>query len=64
MGDMIKEIKKEEWYRNESHHEDPEEVAEEWRAKYLVKWREARMFEAFILIEKRTEQLLAILKGN
>ena len=64
MGDMIKEIKKEEWYRNESHHEDPEEVADEWRTKYLVKWREARMFEAFILIEKRTAELLAILKNQ
>ena len=64
MGDMIKEIKKEVWYRNESHHEDPKEVAEEWRAKYLVKWREARMFEAFILIEKRTAELLAILKSK
>jgi hypothetical protein len=38
-------------------------VAAEWRAKYLTKWREARMFEAFILIEKRTEQLLKILKA-
>ena len=43
---------------------DPEEVAEEWKAKYLVKWREARMFEAFILIEKRTAELLAILKSK
>ncbi len=64
MGDMIKEIKKEVWYRNEEKHEEAEEVADEWRAKYLIKWREARMFEAFILIEKRSEQLLAILKAK
>ena len=62
MGDMIKEIKKEVWYRNEKEHEAAEEVAEEWRAKYLVKWREARMFEAFILIEKRATELLKILR--
>ena len=63
MGDMIKEIKKEVWYRNEKEHEAAEEVAEEWRAKYLVKWREARMFEAFILIEKRAAELLKILRA-
>ena len=40
-----------------------DQVAQEWRAKYLTKWREARMFEAFILIEKRADQLLKILKG-
>lgn len=68
LGDMIKEIKKEEWYKNEKEkdggHEDTEMVADEWRAKYLIKWREARMFEAFILIEKKAEQLLAILKAK
>ena len=63
MGDMIREITKEVWYRNEDAPEAPDQVAAEWRVKYLTKWREARMFEAFILIEKRTEQLLKILKG-
>ena len=63
MADMIKEITKEVWYRNEDAPEAPDLVAAEWRAKYLTKWREARMFEAFILIEKRAEQLLKILKG-
>ena len=63
MGDMIKEITKEIWYQNEKKPEEPDEVAQEWLSKYLVKWREARMFEAFILIEKRADQLLALLKG-
>ena len=63
MGDMIREITKEVWYRNEDAPEAPDLVAAEWRAKYLTKWREARMFEAFILIEKRTQELLKILKG-
>ncbi|MCQ2060046.1 MAG: hypothetical protein MJY47_00455 [Fibrobacter sp.] len=63
MGDMIKEITKEIWYQNEKKPEAPDEVAQEWLSKYLVKWREARMFEAFILIEKKADQLLALLKG-
>lgn len=63
MGDMIKEITKEIWYQNEKKPEEPDEVAQEWLSKYLVKWREARMFEAFILIEKKADQLLALLKG-
>ena len=63
MGDIIKEITREVWYRNEDAPEPADQVAQEWRAKYLTKWREARMFEAFILIEKRADQLLKILKG-
>lgn len=63
MGDMIKEIKKEVWYRNEKESEPAEEVADQWRTKYLTMWREARMFEAFVLIEKRSEELLKILKA-
>ena len=63
MGDMIREITKEVWYRNEEAPEAPDLVADEWRAKYLTKWRQARMFEAFILIEKHSEQLLQILKS-
>lgn len=63
MGDMIKEITKEIWYQNEKKPEAPDEVAQEWLSKYLVKWREARMFEAFILIEKKADQLLALLKA-
>ena len=63
MGDMIKEITKEVWYRNEDTTEDPALVAADWKRKYLTKWREARMFEAFVLIEKRAQDLLKILKA-
>ena len=63
MADIIKEITKEIWYRNENNTEAPDQVATEWRTRYLTKWREARMFEAFILIEKKADQLLAILKA-
>lgn len=63
MADMIREIKKEVWYRNEKDSEPAEAVAADWKAKYMHKWREARMFEAFVLIEKRSTDLLKILKG-
>lgn len=63
MGEMIQEITKEVWYRNENGPESPDVVAVEWQNKYLIKWREARMFEAFVLIEKRADELLKILKG-
>lgn len=63
MGEMIKEITKEVWYRNENGPESPDMVAVEWQTKYLVKWREARMFEAFILIEKLSSKLIDILRS-
>lgn len=63
MGDMIKEISKEVWYRNEKDTQSADNVAADWAALYLPKWREARMFEAFILIEKKADKLLEILKG-
>ncbi|MCF0215645.1 MAG: hypothetical protein HUK21_04140 [Fibrobacteraceae bacterium] len=63
LGDVLKEIKNEIWYRNEKGPEDNEEVSLDWRKEYLPKWREARMFEAFILIEKKSAHLLEILKG-
>ena len=63
MADVIKEIAKEIWYQNEKDKKSPDQIATEWWDKYLTKWREARMFEAFILIEKKAEQLLAILRA-
>lgn len=64
MGDLIHEIKKESWFRNEHEKETIEEVEDEWCEKYLIKWREARMFEAFVLIDKYSEQLLSLLKKH
>lgn len=61
MAELIKEINKEVWYRNETHLETPEEVAEDWKEQYASKWRDARMFEAFILIEKLSDKLIEVL---
>jgi hypothetical protein len=34
----------------------------DWQTKYMTKWREARMFEAFVLIEKNAAELVQILR--
>ncbi len=64
MGELIKEIKKEVWYQNETQKKSPNEIAENWKEQYADKWREARMFEAFILIEYRSKELLNILRST
>jgi hypothetical protein len=63
MGAMIREITKEVWYQNENGPKDPASIAVDWQAKYLTKWREARMFEAFVLIEKNAKQLVELLRA-
>ena len=63
MGEMIREITKEVWYQNENGPKDPDMIAVDWQTKYLTKWREARMFEAFVLIEKNAERLVKILRA-
>ncbi len=63
MADLIKEINKEVWYRNEKQKENPEEVAIDWEEQYEKKWRQARMFEAFVLIDKCKEKLVEILRS-
>jgi hypothetical protein len=63
MGAMIREITKEVWYQNENGPKDPASIAVDWQAKYLTKWREARMFEAFVLIEKNAQQLVELLRA-
>jgi hypothetical protein len=51
MADLIREINREVWYRGEQGVLDTRKVAEEWQEKYAAKWREARLFEAFIVME-------------
>lgn len=65
MADLIQEINKEVWYRNEEQKgkENPEEVAINWEEQYEKKWRQARMFEAFILIDKCKDKLIEILRS-
>lgn len=66
MADLIKEINKEVWYRNEEQKgkENPDEIAINWEEQYATKWRQARMFEAFILIEKTKDKLVEILRSE
>ncbi len=65
MADLIQEINKEVWYRNEEQKgkENPEEVAINWEEQYEKKWRQARMFEAFVLIDKCKDKLIEILRS-
>lgn len=65
MADLIQEINKEVWYRNEEQKgkENPEEVAINWEEQYEKKWRQARMFEAFVLIDKCKDKLIKILRS-
>ena len=64
MADLIKEINKEVWYRNEEQKgkENPQEVAINWEEQYEKKWRQARMFEAFVLIDICRDKLIQILR--
>ena len=65
MADLIQEINKEVWYRNEEQKgkENPEEVAINWEEQYEKKWRQARMIEAFVLIDKCKDKLIEILRS-
>lgn len=65
MADLIQEINKEVWYRNEEQKgkENSEEVAINWEEQYEKKWRQARMFEAFVLIDKCKDKLIEILRS-
>ena len=64
MADLIKEINKEVWYRNEEQKgkENRQEVAINWEEQYEKKWRQARMFEAFVLIDICKDKLIQILR--
>ncbi|MCI5599848.1 MAG: hypothetical protein MR362_00930 [Hallerella sp.] len=66
MADLIKEINKEVWYRNEEQkgNENPQEVAINWEEQYAKKWRQARMFEAFVLIDICKDKLIQILRSE
>jgi len=63
MADLIREINREVWYRGEQGVQDSRKVAEEWQEKYAAKWREARLFEAFVVMEHCSGILLERLRG-
>ena len=64
MAELIREINKDIWYRNEHQKESAEEVTSEWEKQYSDKWREARMFEAFVLIDKLRDKIIKILRAG
>jgi len=65
LADMIKEINKEIWYKGEAknHYQNPKYIAEQWQAEYAVKWHEARLFEAFVVLEHCASSVLAKFNG-
>ena len=64
MGNMLREISNEVWFQNEKKEISPKQVTEEWKEMYAAKWREARIFESFILIEHCAKELVAVLRQN
>jgi hypothetical protein len=65
LADMIKEINKEIWYKGETENQsqNPKYIAEQWQAEYAIKWREAKLFEAFVVLEHCTSVVLAKFSG-
>ena len=63
MADLIREINREVWYRGEQGILDSRKVAEEWQEKYAATWREARLFEAFVVLEHCSEAIISRLRG-
>lgn len=51
MADMIKEINKEIWYQGESGEINSKKIWSLWEQKYAYQWGEARLFEAFVVLE-------------
>ncbi len=63
MADLIREINREVWYKGEQGVQDSRKVAEEWQEKYATKWREARLFEAFVVLEHCAQSVVSRLRG-
>lgn len=51
MAGIIREINKEIWYQGEQGERNSQKIAELWEQKYAFQWREARLFEAFVVLE-------------
>jgi hypothetical protein len=51
MADIIREINNEIWYQGEQGERDSKKISELWEHKYAFQWREARLFEATIVLE-------------
>jgi hypothetical protein len=66
MGDIIREINKEIWYRGEKTHspQNAAEVSADWQEKYASKWREARLFETLVVLDHCAARVLDRLHGG
>ena len=65
LAEIIKEISDEIWYmgEKESHRQNPKDIADMWHAQYAIKWREARLFETFVVLEHCASSVLAKFSG-
>ena len=61
MADIIREINKEIWYQGEKGERDTRKIGELWEQKYALQWREARLFETFVVLEKNEDHVLDVL---
>lgn len=61
MADIIREINNEIWYQGERGERDAQKILELWEQKYAFQWREARLFEAFVVLEHIAPNAIKIL---
>jgi hypothetical protein len=61
MADIIREINKEIWYQGERGERDNQKIMELWEQKYAFQWREARLFEAFVVLEHVAPNAIKVL---
>ena len=64
MADIIREIQREQWYQGEKGERDSKKVLELWEQKYAFQWREARLFEAFVVLEHIAPKAVQILNAT
>ena len=65
MGDQIKEINKEIWYRGEEGLKNRKEISQEWTRLYASRWRSARLQELLYLIDNESDSLMKLVdKGD
>lgn len=61
MGDQIKEINKEIWYRGEEGQTDRREISQKWIQDHASRWRSARLQELLYLVDSEPDALIALI---
>ena len=64
MGDQIKEINKEIWYRGEEGKTDRKQISQEWVQKHSSHWRNARLQELLYLIDNEPAPLIDLVEKS